>query len=182
MGVVRATELPMKHSLLPCALLALTLPPGPALAAASDEELLRCRAMADIAVRVACYDGLPVAQRTSPAATSAAAATPIATPAAPTAKALAAQPPTAAAVAGFGMERVGSELAEIRSRISGRFEGWSPRARLRLDNGQVWQVVDDSSGFYDLADPQVTVRRAAMGTFMMEIAGARRAPRVKRVE
>ncbi|MDO9094168.1 MAG: hypothetical protein Q7U99_16205 [Rubrivivax sp.] len=177
----------MKHLLFNRALLAATLLPGLASAAASDEELLRCRALADIAARVACYDALPVGQRSAPAAPAPAAATPAATAAAtaaatPSPKALAAQPPSAAAVAGFGMERVGSELSEIRSRISGRFEGWTPRARLRLDNGQVWQVVDDSSGFYELPSPLVTVRRAAMGTFMMEIEGARRAPRVRRVE
>lgn len=175
----------MKHLLLPRALLFATLLPGLASAAASDEELLRCRALADVSARVACYDALPVGARAAPAAAAPAAATgtaAAAAAAAPVPKALAAQPPSPAAVAGFGMERVGSELSEIRSRISGRFEGWTPRARLRLDNGQVWQVVDDSSGFYDLPSPQVTVRRAAMGTFLMEIEGARRAPRVRRVE
>ena len=51
-----------------------------------------------------------------------------------------------------------------------------------MTNGQVWQVSDGSSASYYLRDPKVTVRRALLGGFDIEIDGARRSPRVQRVE
>ena len=51
-----------------------------------------------------------------------------------------------------------------------------------MTNGQVWQVSDGSSASYYLRDPKVTVRRAPLGGFDMEIEGARKSPRVQRVE
>jgi hypothetical protein len=149
-------------------LLLLTLP---LLAAAADDaQLLRCRALGDGAARLACYDALPVV----------AAAAAIVAPA----PAVKPPPPAAAAAtaASFGLEATRGELPEITSSLPGRFEGWGPRSRFKLANGQVWQVADDSSGVYDLDNPKVTVRRAALGSYMLEIEGARRAPRVRRVE
>jgi len=136
---------------------------------AGDADLRRCRALADAALRLACYDALPLAPLAPGAPPPAAAAAP-ATAAAP-------------AAASFGIARPDDALQEITSHIPGRFEGWSPNARLRLANGQVWQVTDDSRAYVnDVQDPKVTVRRAAMGSFVMEIEGSRRAPRVRRVE
>lgn len=70
----------------------------------------------------------------------------------------------------------------MTSSLPGLFQGWGPNARLRLANGQVWQVVDGSSAALYLRDPAVTVRRAALGSYLMEIAGTNHAPRVRRVE
>ena len=85
------------------------------------------------------------------------------------------------AAQGFGFERK-DEPAEIVSHIPGPFEGWGPRTRFRLANRQVWQVTDDSSAVYLLRDPKATLRRAAISGFEIDIEGARRAPRVRRVE
>jgi hypothetical protein len=170
--------------------------------AAQDEGLRHCRSLTDAAERLACYDGLPLK-----AAAAAVPAPQAATPAAPpkpaaaiavvpvppvtsaaTAVAAMAPAPTAAtapaapATSNFGLEAPRDEAAQVSSHIAGRFEGWGPRSRIKLANGQVWQVSDDSSAVYDLLDPRVTVRRAALGSFMMEIDGARRAPRVRRLE
>jgi len=91
--------------------------------------------------------------------------------------------PSAADVAAFGLARRADEIQDITSHIPGRFEGWSRNARIRLANGQVWQVTDDSTAFYNhLQDPKVTVRRASLGSFMLDIEGARISPRVRRVE
>lgn len=129
---------------------------------ADDAALRRCRALTEPAARLACYDAVPVAAP-APAPASA--------------------PPAAAGPAAtFGLERAEDKTQEITSHISGRFEGWRPGERIRLANGQVWQVSDDSSGVYYLLDPKVSVRRAAMGTFVLDIEGARRTPRVRRVE
>ena len=54
--------------------------------------------------------------------------------------------------------------------------------RLGGQTGQTWQVSDGSSASYYLRDPKVTVRRAPLGGFDMEIEGARKSPRVRRVE
>ncbi len=91
-------------------------------------------------------------------------------------------PATAQAVAGFGLETAGEKLQEVRSHIPGLFDGWRAGDRIRLANGQVWRVVDDSRADYDLRDPQVTVRRGALGSYLLDIEGAKQLPRVRRVE
>ena len=175
-------------------------------AAADDTALRRCRSVADVAARLACYDALPVAAQAAaapsspvrgaaPAAVAVAAAgaasmaVATAAPVATAALVLPAPPepvaPAAAApmpAARFGLEAPRADIAAINSRIVGVMDGWGPRTRFKLANGQVWQVTDDSSGAYDLKDPQVTVRRAAFGSFVLEIEGANRTPRVRRVE
>lgn len=129
----------------------------------------RCRAVADAAARLACYDALVDA------------GTAAARPAAPVA-APAPAPAPAAAAADFGLSGTARSLQAVTSSLPGLFQGWGPNARLRLANGQVWQVVDGSSAALYLRDPAVTVRRAALGSYLMEIAGTNHAPRVRRVE
>ena len=119
--------------------------------------------MADARARLACYDAVPL---TAPAAAPAP-ATPAATP---------------SLVSSFGLTRPDQKLPDIRSHIVGVFEGWEARTRIPLANGQVWQISDDSSASYNLRDPKVTVRRAAMGSYMLDIEGAKNMPRVRRIE
>ena len=130
-----------------------------------DIALRRCRNLEGAAARLACYDALPL---------GAAAAAPTTV-----ASAAAAGPPLATT---FGLQRADEAVQEIASAIPGLFDGWRPGDRIRLANGQLWQVSDDSSAVYQLRDPKVTVRRAAMGTFVLDIEGARRQPRVRRLE
>jgi hypothetical protein len=150
----------------------------------ADEGLKRCRAIADPASRLACYDALPM----GPA--SAAPARPVPAPVAPAAPA----GPSAARTAEplyppqspqqFGLERKAAEteLAQIESTIPGRFEGFRPNLRIRLANGQVWQVVDDTRRLYDKVDPRVTVRRGVFGAFYLNLEGENLTVRVRRVE
>lgn len=152
-----------RPTLIPLPLLALA-----AIADAADPAALhRCRAIPEAAQRLACYDALPL-----PAGAGATAA-----PAAPPLGAL-----QAPAASSFGLRREAEALDAITSHIAGLFEGWEAGSRIRLANGQLWQVVDDSRGSYYLRDPKVTVRRAAMGTFVLDIEGAKRQPRVRRLE
>lgn len=137
--------------------------------AATDAELLRCRALTDTAARLACYDALPVGRDGA-------------------APAAGASPPASAApadpAARFGLEQKSARAAidVIESHIPGRFEGWGPGSRIRLANGQVWRVIDGSRASYWMENPKVKVHRAMFGTFMLEIVGAGNAPRVERVE
>jgi len=131
--------------------------------------------MPDAAARLVCYDSMAPA---TAAVAAPAAAAPPAAPIPPVAPAA-----TAAAVeAEFGLERPSDRLQEVVSRFDGVFEGWVPRQRIRLANGQLWQVVDDSRGVYNLRDPKVTIRRGALGRFVMDVEGAKLAPTVRRIE
>lgn len=148
---------------------------------ASETALLRCRAIADPMQRFACYEAIPVPATSSPAG-------------APTAKdppkpASRPSPPPAAApagngnaAAGFGLPERPPEIVRIESAVQGKFQGWEPNTRIRLANGQVWQIVDDSSAYCNCDHRKVAVRRGALGAFYLEIDGSNRSPRVKRVE
>ena len=152
---------------------------------ADDAQILRCSQIGDAAARLACFDQLAVqvrqraAQPTAPAAQAAAQA------AAPAPQAAAT---TASAgdrrVAEFGLPRAADAqpLQAIESRIDGRFEGWGPNTRLKLANGQVWQIVDGSRGPGNGDSPKVTIRRGALGALYLEIEGEPRMPRVRRVQ
>ena len=139
--------------------------------AADDAGLRACRALAETAARLACYDALPLAALPSAVPGPAAVPAQVPVPA----------PAPAAAAQAFGRART-DDLIEVVSHIPGNFEGWGPRTRFTLANGQVWQVVDDSSGVYALRDPKVTVRRAAISGYELDIEGARRVPRVRRID
>jgi hypothetical protein len=143
-------------------------------ALADDAGLLRCRAIPESAARLACYDALVV-----PA--SAPAASTFGLPAAPAP----AQPVPAPKPEQFGMEfKTPDNLPEaIESTIPGVFDGWGPKENIRLANGQVWQVTDDSSGVVrTMKDGKVRVRRGVLGAFYLEIEGSNRSPRVKRLQ
>lgn len=162
----------------------------PILAQAQESALRQCRAIADAQARLACYDGIPLAAASAPpspqpkpaaaSATSAplAGAVPVAVPAAPPAA-----PPAAAPLAAqFGLPSPAEAILAVETRFEGLFEGWRPGERIRLANGQVWQVVDGSSGVYDLKNPKVTIRRGALGRYFLDIEGAAKTPTVRRVE
>jgi len=148
----------MKHvHPIPVALAILLL--GGGAARAAEPDLQRCRALADSVARLACYDAIPLG-------TSAPAVAP------------------AAKGADFGIEYRAPAGApeQIQSRILGDFEGWGPRTLLKLENGQVWQVVDDSRAVIDRRDPVVRISRGALGAFIFEVDGRKSSARVKRVE
>jgi len=141
-------------------------------ALADDAAWLRCRAIVDAPSRLACYDAVML-------------------PAAGTAKpepvdlrrgASSSEPRLAAEQFGLETRSRGPVLDEVESRIPGRFEGWRPKSVIKLSNGQVWQVSDDSNGFYRLDNPKVKIRRGMLGAFFLEIEGVNRSPKVRRLE
>lgn len=140
-----------------------------ATALADDGGFLRCRGLTDAAARLACYDALPLPS------VAAIAVPPVAAAVSPVAPQTPAQ---------FGLESktYKAGLDSIESRIVGRFEGWNASSRIKLENGQVWQVSDDSSRFLDLNNPRIVVRRGALGAFYLEIDGTNHSPKVKRLQ
>ena len=157
-------------------------------ALADDAGLLDCRAIADSAKRLACYDALPVAPRaapgarpSAPSASAPAAGVPGGTPA-PSASA-AAPSPRQSLLSRFGFEnRVQpDELPLLESHIPGTFEGWGPNSKITLANGQVWQISDGSRRVVSLENPKVTIRRGALGSFFLDFELSV-APRVRRIQ
>ncbi len=129
------------------------------MAQASDAAVNQCRLESLAAKRLACYDAIPV-----PAVSAAPAAAQAAAP---------------AAASRFGLPSPAAE--SVDSRIAGRFEGWGPKTRFTLANGQVWEVEDGSSAALWLDGPAVRVRRGFAGAYYLEIEGSNRSPRVRRL-
>ena len=155
----------MKILLLPLLLLS-------SAALADDGGLLRCRGIADAVARLACYDALPVTGAE-------------AKPEAKAGQGEARQRDMRAPPEQFGLEEraplVGMPEA-VESNIPGRFEGWVPNEKIRLANGQVWQVADGSSRAYDVENPKVTITRGSLGAFYLNLAGDNRTVRVRRIQ
>ena len=147
----------------------------PAISAASEADFLRCRGIADPKARLACYDALPVP--TSPPASTA-----------PRRPAASETPAPRQTPEQFGLEQrqqqqaAAAELSAIETHIPGRFEGWHPRKAIRLANGQVWQIADDSSSVIVRESPKVKIRRGMLGAFYLDIEGDNRSPRVRRIQ
>jgi hypothetical protein len=145
-----------------------------ALNAQANDELLKCRTIQDGSARLTCYDSIKVSPPDSKKSSSASAAS---APNAGTAKVETPQD-------GFGLESPSStqRLEKIESRIVGTFTGWGPNSWIALENGQIWQVRDDTTRPLELTDPKVTVERGMLGAFYMRIQGTNHSPRVKRVK
>ena len=140
-----------------------------AAALASETTLEQCRGIADPAARLACYDALPLSA--NPATAPQAQAKP--------------QGPMPETPAQFGLSREApplDDLSSIESTIPGHFEGWYPNKRVRLANGQVWQVADGSTRPYELDNPKVTIRRGVLGAYYLDLSIDNRSIRVRRVE
>ena len=159
------------------ALAAALLASGAALG--DDAALARCRAIADPAARLACYDALAPATEAKPGSSSAA-------PAAAGAPAQPAAAPPQSPAAQFGLERKVAPPKDlpdqIDTRIAGRFEGWWPSAVIQLANGQVWQFIDSDSRYYDLDSPKVTITRGVLGAFYFNVDGDNHTALIRRVK
>lgn len=145
-------------------------------ALADDAAMLRCRALADVASRAQCYDAIPVPDAAAVRVVGSAPVT-----------AAAAAPTPAQMARSFGFETAAkhqpAQLEQLESSIAGPFDGWRANQRLKLANGQVWQVSDDSDAIAAASvNPKVTLVRGSLGAMFMEIEGVRRSPKVRRVE
>jgi len=162
-------------------------------AVANEAGILKCRALADAGKRLACYDAidvtaaagsaasakLPVGAATSETAAATAAVTNAVSPAAGAASP---RSPSPAAEFGLPPKQTAVGVDRIETTIKGRLESWQQGSRIRLANGQVWQVTDDSRGVCECDNRKVVVTRGAFGTYFLEVEGKGNAPRVKRIE
>lgn len=70
----------------------------------------------------------------------------------------------------------------IESRIAGTFRGWSGRTVFQLENGQVWQQVEDSTFSVNLENPRVTLEKGAMGAFYLRVESYGSRVKVRRIK
>jgi hypothetical protein len=150
---------------------------------ANEAAVLKCRAQTDAVKRLACYDAIdvstPAAAKPATPATAASATAAIA-PRMGTAPAAA--PAAPAAEFGLPPKQTAVGVDRIETAIKGRLDSWQQGSRIRLANGQLWQVTDDSRGVCECDNRKVVVTRGAFGTYFLEIEGKGNAPRVKRIE
>lgn len=123
---------------------------------AADATLQTCRAVNDAGQRLACYDALAALPAPAPA--------------------------RQAAEQSFGLAPKKEALAAIESAIPGKFDGWVPNQQITLANGQVWRVIDDSTGVVYGTNLKVTLERGLMGNTFLVIEGTKRAPGVRRLK
>jgi biotin carboxyl carrier protein len=98
-------------------------------------------------------------------------------PASPAAVAPAMAAPAAAPVAA-------APVAEsISAHIAGEFHGWSGGTRFSLDNGQVWEQIDDTVVTAGrLTNPKVTISRGLFNSYYMSVEGVTDTVQVKRIQ
>jgi hypothetical protein len=156
---------------------------------ANDDGLKRCRAIASPTDRLACYDNVvdtaARSELTRPALPGTT-ATPVrdarqnaAAPSPPAST----RPTAVPAIAQFGLTQrtPESDIKFVESEIAGLFEGWGPNTRIRLRNGQVWQIDDGSTGVCGCTDPKVKISKGLFGVYYLEVDGKGHAPKVRRV-
>ena len=132
----------------------------------------RCRQVSEAVARLACYDKLADMAVAQPAAPVAAVA-----PAVPA--------PVKTPTERFGLEQKAAQEGAadtITSVLPGEFEGWGPKTKFTLANGQVWQVTDGSSVYWPTKSPKVTIRRGILGAFYLELEGLNTTAKVKRLQ
>jgi hypothetical protein len=156
--------------------------------AADDAAVRRCRNIVDASPRLACYDALPLGGDTSAKGQPSLSA-PAAVANAPAAAQSAGTAPKAQAAVAADQQQFGIQpktfkqaVESIESSIAGHFDGWGPRTRITLANGQVWRIDDGSSLPLEFDNPKVVIRRGAFGAFYMDIANDNHSPRVVRVQ
>ncbi|MFA5057094.1 MAG: hypothetical protein WC485_03190 [Opitutaceae bacterium] len=77
-----------------------------------------------------------------------------------------------------------SKTAVIRTRITGRFNGWSGRTIFRLENGQTWVQTngDDRVWLSTLENPEVEIYPAGLGGWKLRLVGTGYWLHVRRVK
>jgi hypothetical protein len=68
------------------------------------------------------------------------------------------------------------------SAVRGDSAGWGPNERIKLENGQVWQVVDGSAYATRPGKRSAMVRVDVFGAYFLDIDGLALSPRVRRIK
>lgn len=71
----------------------------------------------------------------------------------------------------------------IESKLTGEFRGFAKHREYTLENGQIWQQIDDA-GLYGVraSNPDVRIRPGAMGVWWMRVGNNATQAKVKRIK
>jgi len=148
-----------------------------------EQEIEKCAAITNAAERLFCFDSL-AARMKSPAATAQRTVTPksAGTPAASPTTRPAPQAEQENDDFGLEMQQVRESADQIQSRFDGSFTGWSGATVFRLENGQVWKQAESGRLSLKAERPMITIRRGWFGAYYLNVEGANKSIRVKRVK
>lgn len=135
-------------------------------------EFVTCSRIQKNGERLACYDRA-VAYLSQPTEQQSPA------PSAEASFGLQAGAPQPPAAAGEGTK--GEEISSIRARVSELSSDREGKKLVRLDNGQTWRELNKSNFVSLKVGDEVTIDRAALGSFMMSVPNGRPI-RVRRVK
>jgi hypothetical protein len=72
---------------------------------------------------------------------------------------------------------------DVNSNILGEFTGFEVGTRLKLENGQIWQVTGgDLTGIKTMTNPKVSIRAGLIGGWRLQVEGYNSVAKVKRVK
>lgn len=76
-----------------------------------------------------------------------------------------------------------SDTFPMTAHIAGEFHGWSGSTRVTLDNGQVWEQMDDATVTAGrMTNPKVTITRGVFNSFYISVEGVSDSVEVKRIK
>jgi hypothetical protein len=81
---------------------------------------------------------------------------------------------------GVGFENARRD--QFTSRIPGTFKGWFGKTKFELENGQIWQQVEDDRFPFTAESPAVTIKPGAFGAWRLQVEGSNRSTLVKRIK
>lgn len=70
---------------------------------------------------------------------------------------------------------------EMSSVALGEFSMWRRGQKIRLENGQVWEITNPTDYFYKVTNPKVTIEKGLFSSFYLHIEGVSKSLRVKRI-
>ncbi len=82
----------------------------------------------------------------------------------------------------FGQVKIEQELESIQSRLIGTFTQWKKGMKLKLENGQIWKVTSNRSGYKKMINPMVTISRGIFNSFNAKVDGLNASVKVKRIK
>ncbi len=72
---------------------------------------------------------------------------------------------------------------DIVAHLDGTFTGWNGGTVFKLDNGQVWEQVDDSTlSVGGIKNPKVTISKGLISAYYLSVEGVRDTVLVKRIK
>lgn len=90
---------------------------------------------------------------------------------------------TATAPAMAAQPAVPTEGKDMVAHLDGTFTGWGGTTVFKLDNGQVWQQVDDSVlSIGAIKNPKITISKGLISTYYLSVEGVQDTIAVRRIK